>query len=573
MGTENSQPPVIGIGQHPGHDGRGIHVDATTIALLAEIDLEMGADDVLSGASVEGVRDLARDLLADDPDIELDWRETGLVQAASHIATCSFCSMRHRSVAQLSATELHAPATKITVDPARMELAVEAALTVFDAETPVSHARSDLVHATGTTATTKRPEAVKPPWWQKLFGSNASTSGGSASGRSSDTSPAISFQRGVLIAGVGVFVVVSAIVLRPGQVQQVSTVAIPKPTVDRKVDSKSAKAPGQASAGAATKGGADTSVAGFIGDRNAQDTETTSAAAADTVASESANTAAGGATDDAAGASPVAAGAVSSPPGGSSDQLDASPATEPPPTTITSITSPAGQQETVAKKASSVTTADVTATGAPSVTAKVPTKSTQKATTKAAQATTVDPGQVTPAAPLTTIAANALPSPVQSPPSAPAPTDSPSSARTRAVVDGAPVVIQALGDTASNDDLLARFTQVITDDPVLRTKIFSSPTTGTANTTANPPSSIATSTVSTTTVLSGAAVAVSTAAPLCPPPVNQQVLATGSGTVNGRLLLVRIVRTLPGSGSGESATFTEIVDPGTCVVLARQPVQ
>lgn len=553
MGTENTQPPVTGVGDLPAHDE---HVDATTVALLADLDLLVGPDSSLSETSVDEVRRFAAELLEDDPEIEAEWREPALVGAARHIATCEFCRSGHGAVLDLSTAQLRTPAPGIVdVDPVRMEQALAAALSAFDAETPVSHARDLSVTPVPDRAKSESDQASNVSWWRNVLGSNPAPSRGTVSGRPTRAGGAMAFlrQRVVAVAGLGALAVIAAFVFRPSSVQQVSTVAIPATTAKPATELPAAKAADDDTANAAAaEQAADTTVPADFAAGRLTDETAAAAAATETVAPRSADAVAGEGTTATPGATSSDSGSAA---GGSAvagaPQSDAPATTSAPSLEVGAapeaapVTTQAAQRVKPAKKSSVTTAAPIAAT------------------TDQAPASVAAPASSAPA-PVVAAAAPA-------PPNAPAPTNAPSSGastQVRSSPVSAPVVVPPVGEVTTNDELLSRFGDAIASDPALRSRIFTPST--------NDPAAASSPTASTTVPAAAPATSAGVAGAVvssCPAPTNQQVLATGSGTVNGRALLLRIVRSGSGTATGSTettATFTEILDPSTCNVLERR---
>ena len=507
MGIEDTQPPIL----DSGHIDHIDHIDDTTLALLGEIDL-----------SVDEVRRFAAELHEDDPQIEDRWKEPALLEAAGHISRCASCSARHATILGLSTAELRSVGTAFDVEPGHMEQAVSAALAAFDAEIPVSHAHQLIA--------TPKPETAPAPgasWWRNLLGSRAPSSTGTTR-----SGGALAFlrQRSVLVVGAGALVALSAVLLRPGRIDQVSTVAI---SVTTTVDLLEAEVPARSDGvgNLNSNGGPETAA-----DKAVTETAAAPDAGADTVAMEDGLVPAEATPSRAAGqpvgdtGTPVAkapAARTNIPATtvvGSPAEQDAPPLNAAPEPTTTL----AGQRSTPTKKSSGQ---DRTTSSQPTVKATVP-----PATSTPTGARSPSPaGEV--AAPNTSSVATAAPA---------------AAGQSRSAPDSSAIAVPPLGETVSYDELFTRFHGAITGDPALSSRVLAIasgvPTTGA-------PGSV---------VLTGAPCPTST----------QQIIATGSGSVTGRPVLIRIVRPLPSPSdppsSTPSPTFTEIVDPTTCAVLSRQ---
>ena len=104
----------------PSPDGlASAHVDASTIALLAEVELDTAA-----------IVELVRFLLDDDPDLPPNWHLAALLVAAEHVGSCPACSGVRAGIVGAAVAALAAPVPAGTV--ATRDAHLTAALAAFD---------------------------------------------------------------------------------------------------------------------------------------------------------------------------------------------------------------------------------------------------------------------------------------------------------------------------------------------------------------------------------------------------------------------------------------------------------
>lgn len=104
----------------PSPDGlASAHVDASTIALLAEVELDAAA-----------IVELVRFLLDDDPDLPPNWHLAALLVAAEHVGSCPACSGVRAGIVGAAVAALAAPVPAGTV--AARDAHLTAALAAFD---------------------------------------------------------------------------------------------------------------------------------------------------------------------------------------------------------------------------------------------------------------------------------------------------------------------------------------------------------------------------------------------------------------------------------------------------------
>ena len=502
MGIEDTQPPILDSGHID-------HVGDTTLALLGEIDL-----------SVDEVRRFAAELRDDDPRIEDRWSEPNLLEAAAHISQCASCSARRATILGLSASELRSVGPAFEVEPGRLEQAVSAALAAFDAEIPVSHAHQLI-------ATPKPAPAPKPaaPWWRNLLGSRAPTSTGTTG-----SGGALAFlrQRGVLVLAAGALVAVSAILLRPGRIDRVSTVAI---SVTTTVDRTGTEVPQRSeAAGNLNRDGAPETAA----DNSAAEADV-AAAVADTVAIA----------DGLAPAEATTSRAAGQPAGGVGTPVAKASAAQPPIPATTVVESSVELDAPASNGAAIPVTTHAQKRSTPAKTSTGQDKTTSNPSGVKA---TVPPETSTPTMAGSPSAAVAMAPPNTSSVATAAPA---AASQSRSASGSSAIAVPPVGETVSYEELFIRFHEAITGDPALRSRVLTAATGGTTGA----PGSV---------VLTGAP---------CPSST-QQVIASGSASVAGRPVVIRIVRPLPAPSDPNSPapppTFTEIVDPTTCALLSRQ---
>ena len=155
----------------PSPDGlASAHVDPSTIALLAEVELDPATID-----------ELVRFLLADDPDLPSNWHLAPLLVAAEHVRSCSACSRVRAGIVGAAVAALSNPVPAGTVATRDAHLA--AALAAFDG----SIAKAPYGDTAGRAARLDTVGTRRP--WLRPRAPRAGVGVGQASGGSSGGAP------------------------------------------------------------------------------------------------------------------------------------------------------------------------------------------------------------------------------------------------------------------------------------------------------------------------------------------------------------------------------------------------
>lgn len=145
------------------------HLDAGTIALLADVELDQAA-----------VSEFARFLLEDDPQLPIAWHAAGLLDAVEHLRGCAECSTARTAVLPAAAAALVIEAKPSS--PARaalLDAQVAAALAAFG-EPGVHVAAAD---PSSSASTARSSRSTRSSRWRGWFGAGNRTGGlGSSSG-------------------------------------------------------------------------------------------------------------------------------------------------------------------------------------------------------------------------------------------------------------------------------------------------------------------------------------------------------------------------------------------------------
>ena len=187
----------------PSPDGlASAHVDASTIALLAEVELDAAA-----------IVELVRFLLDDDPDLPPNWHLAALLAAAEHVGSCPACSGVRAGIVGAAVAALAAPVPAGTV--AARDAHLNAALAAFDGSIARAPYGDTEARAAGLdTVRTRRP-------WLRPRAPRAGLGVGPASGGPSAGTPsstwAFARDRRVLLAVAVVLAISVPLVVNGGR--------------------------------------------------------------------------------------------------------------------------------------------------------------------------------------------------------------------------------------------------------------------------------------------------------------------------------------------------------------------
>ena len=186
----------------PSPDGlAAAHVDPSTIALLAEVELDAAA-----------IAELVQFLRADDPDLPSNWHLPPLLLAAEHLGSCPVCSGVRAGVVGAAAAALSGPVPGGTV--ATREVHLAAALAAFDGSTATGPHGDTEVRAAGLAIRNRRP-------WRRPRTPRAGLGVGPASGGTSGGSPSSNWafvrDRRVLLAVAVVLAISVPLVVNGGR--------------------------------------------------------------------------------------------------------------------------------------------------------------------------------------------------------------------------------------------------------------------------------------------------------------------------------------------------------------------